>query len=538
MKNKKMISVVAAIIAVVAIGAVFYVFTTKPKTTSQQIVYNLGADPATIDTCLANAVDAANVITATFEGLTRIQPDQKPGPGVAKTWDLSADGKVYTFHLRDDAKWSDGKAVTANDFYFAWTRLLNPATAADYSFQLFYVKNAENYFNKKAKLSDVGLKVVDEKTFEVTLNAPVPYFLELCAWAQLAPERADIVNANPKTWANNVDTYIGNGPFKLISWKHTNSMEFVKNENYWDKANIKIDKMKWTMIVEASSAIMAWEKGDVDIIETIPVADIPAMIKSKKLTIAPYLGSYCLYVNTKKAPFDNIKFRKALNLAIDRSVITDTILKAGQIPAGAWVPKGLLEPSGKDFRDYKPEYFKATGDIAEAKKLLLESGVDTSKLTVEFLYNTSEAHKMIAEAIQSMWKTNLGINVKLANQEWSVFQATRKSGNYMIARAGWIGDYSDPMTFLDMFTSTSGQNDIKYTNPAYDALILQAKNTADPEARMAVMHKAEDMLMNDMPIIPIYYYVNTIAINPRIKGFYKTITGPLYFDKAYIEEVK
>ena len=538
MKNKRMISVIGAIIGLVAIFSLFYVFAKKPKVVPHEIVYNLGADPATIDTCLANATDAANVITATFEGLTRIQPDQKPGPGVAKNWDLSSDGKVYTFHLRDDAKWSDGKAVTANDFYFAWTRLLNPATAADYSFQLFYVKNAENYFNKKAKLSDLGLKVVDQKTFEVTLNAPVPYFLELCAWAQLAPERAEIVNANPKAWANNVDTYIGNGPFKLTSWKHGDSMEFVKNENYWDKANVKIDKMKWTMIVEASSALMAWEKGDVDIIETIPTANIPIMIKNKKLTVTPYLGSYCLYINTKKAPFDNVKFRKALNLAIDRSVITNTILKAGQIPAGAWVPKGLLEPSGKDFRDYKPEYFKVTGDVAEAKKLLLESGVDTTKLEVEYLYNTSEAHKKIAEAIQNMWSTNLGIKVKLSNQEWSVFQTTRKAGNYMIARAGWIGDYSDPMTFLDMFTSESGQNDIKYTNKAYDTLISQAKNSADPEARMVAMHKAEDMLINDMPLIPIYFYVNTIAINPRIKGFYKTITGPLYFDKAYIQEVK
>lgn len=534
MNNKKMFSVVAAIIGVLFISTLFAGFTMK-KAATQNLVYNVGADPATIDTCLANAVDAANVITATFEGLTRIQPNQIPGPGVAEKWTISKDGKVYTFKLRKNAKWSDGKPVTANDFYFAWTRLLNPATGADYSFQLFYVKNAENYFNKKAKLSDVGLKVVDANTFQVTLKAPVPYFLELCAWAQLAPERADIVNANPTTWANKAETYIGNGPFKLTSWKHNDSMTFVKNPNYWNAKSVKLDSMKWTMIVEASSYMMAWEKGDVDIIESPPTSDVPKLIEDKKITISPYLGSYCLYVNTKKAPFNNVKFRKALNLAINRTVITKTILKAGQQPAGSWVPTGLKEPNGKDFRAYKPNYFAVDGDVAQAKKLLKESGVNTSNLTIEYLYNTSEAHKKIAEAVQNMWKTNLGINVKLANQEWSVFQATRKAGNYMIARSGWIGDYSDPMTFLDMFTSYSGQNDIKYTNVKYDALISQAKSTADPTARMKIMHQAEDMFMNDMPIIPIYFYVNTLCINPKVKSFYKTMTGNVYFDKAYMQ---
>jgi oligopeptide transport system substrate-binding protein len=500
----------------------------------QSLIYNLGSEPKTIDPTLNSSVDGSNVINSTFEGLTRITDKMVPGPGVAKTWDISPDGKTYTFHLREDAKWSDGRAVTANDFYFSWSRLLNPATNADYAYQMFYIKNAENYFNKKEILSNVGIKAIDDLTLKVTLNAPTPYFLELCSWSTFAPLRSDIINSNSQGWARNPETYIGNGPFKLTSWIHNDSMQFVKNINYWNAKNITLNKMKWSMINNDFTYMTEWYNGDIDIIGSVPTDQIPQLIANNEIKISPYNGIYGLYLNTTKAPFDNIKFRQALALSINRSFITNGILKAGQQPAGAWVPTGLKEPDGKDFRDTTPSYYNTDGDIAKAKQLLIESGVDTSNLTIQYLYNTSSAHKAIGEAIQQMWKQNLGINVTLIDQDWATFLAIETAGDYQVARAGWIGDYSDPMTFLDLFVSNSGLDAPRYSNPNFDALIALAKNEPDPVKRMTFMHEAEDILMNEMPIIPIYYYVEDLCINPKVMGTYMTTNGTIYFDDVQI----
>lgn len=509
---------------------------TVVKTPEQTITYNVGSEPKTIDVSLNNASDANKVVSACFEGLTVIDPTNMVVPGVAKSWDISTDGLTYTFHLRDNAKWSDGKKVTADDFYFSWMRLLNPKTAADYSYQAFYLKNAQEYYGGKAKASEVGLKVIDPLTFEVKLAAPTPYFLKLCAFINFAPLRKDIVDANPTGWATNASTYIGNGPFLLKEWKHKDSLTLVKNTNYWNASAIKLQKLIFTEVTDNTIALEGFEKGEIDVIDTVPTTEMPRLLGAKKVDISPAYATYYIELNTKRYPMSNIKFRQALSLALNRTGIVTSIMKGGQKPASAMVPFGSVEPNGKDFRASKSyAVLPASADLIKAKQLLTESKVDLTKTKIVYLYNSeSAAHKKIAEAVQQMWKV-IGVNVQLANEEWAVFQATKTAGNFDVARGGWNGDYLDPMTFLDMWTTGNGQNNPKYSNPKYDSLIASAKVEVNQTTRMKELHDAEDVLMSDLPIIPIYFYVSIKAVNPKVKGVYQLPTGGIYFDKAYVQ---
>lgn len=539
MSKKKLTKLLAALLGVLMVVSLFGGCTGGSNSdANQSLIYNLGSEPETIDPALNTAVDGGTVITAAFEGLTRLDENNKIKAGVAEKWDISADKLTYTFHLRKNAKWSDGKPVTANDFQYAWLRALDPKTEAEYCYQLFYIKNAEAFFNGKAKAEDVAIKVVNENTLEVKLEAPTPYFLELCSFATLMPVRKDIVEKSPKEWARNMDTYIGNGPFKVTKFTSKDAIEFEKNKEYWDAKNVKLSKMTFVMVVEASSALQSFEKGEIDLIEAPPSAEIPRLKQDGKLKIMPYIGTYFVVFNNTKAPFDNPKVRKAFNLAINRPQIIDAVLKAGQKPATAFVPDGIADGDGKDFRSKKTEYYKPEGNIEEAKKLLAEAGYPDGKgfPEITYLYNTSEAHKKIAEALQDMWSKNLGVKVKLANQEWAVFQKTRQAGNYDIARHGWIGDYMDPMTFLDMWLKGGGNNDAKYDNPKYDELIKKARVEVDVNKRSQNLHDAEDILLEDMPFAPIYFYVSTICEKPYVKGVNKTPLGTIYFDRAYVDE--
>lgn len=539
MKKKNLVKVLAALLGVLMIVSLFSGCGKSGSDANQKIIYNLGPEPDTIDPAFNEAVDGGNVINAVFEGLTRLDENSRVKPGVAESWDVSDDQLVYTFHLRKDAKWSDGQPVTAKDFEYAWKRVLNPETAAPYVSQLLYIKNAQAYFEGKANVEDLGIEVVDDYTLKVTLEAPTPYFLELCAFATLMPVRKDIVEANKDTWATKPETYIGNGPFVLKTWSHNDAMEFEKNKNYWDEKNVKLTSMTWVMVVEASSALVSYEKGEIDFFEAPPASDMERLKNSGDLQTFPYIGTYYIMFNNKKAPFNNPKVRRALTLAFSRQPIIDAALKGGQKPATAFVPYGIYDADGStEFRVKGGDFFPAEGNIEEAKKLLAEAGYPDGKgfPEVTYLYNTSEAHKKVAEAIQDMWKKNLGINVKLANQEWKVFQNTRKAGDYDIARGGWIGDYMDPMTFIDLFLSKSDLNDPKYNNPVYDDYVAKAKKEANKETRMQYLHEAEKTLMTDMPIAPIYFYTNNVCIKPYVKGVIKTPMGNVYFDRVYIDE--
>ncbi|KYH35997.1 oligopeptide-binding protein OppA precursor [Clostridium tepidiprofundi DSM 19306] len=520
--------------------------TSGDKAEKQIITYNLGAEPKTLDPGTNEAVDGATVVVNAFDGLTRLDAHDNPVAAVAEKWDVSPDGKKYTFHLKKGILWSDGKEVTAKDFEYAWKRALDPKTASGYAYQLYYLKNGEAYnTGKVTDPNEVGVKAIDDYTLEVELDYPTAYFLSLTAFPTYMPLRKDVVDANPDSWFRNPDTYICNGPFKMKEWKPKDQITFVKNDKYWNAKKIKLQEIHYKMIEQETSALAAFKTGQMDFIEGPPSQEIPTLLKNGTAKIYPYLGTYfyCVNVSDKAAEVNadvakvlkDKRVRKALALAINRKDIVEKITKGGQIPATSFVPPAIAEnKEGKDFKD--KDYYPPEGNVEEAKKLLSDAGYADGKgfPTITLLYNTNQGHQNIAMAVQDMWRKNLGINVELQNQEWKVFQVTRTNKDYEIARHGWIGDYVDPMTFLDMWTTTSGQNDAGWSNSKYDELIKKAKMDSKQANRMKYMHEAEDILIDEMPVIPIYYYTNVVCIKDYVKNVHKSPLGMVYFDDTYI----
>lgn len=514
----------------------------KKTKEEQYLTYNMGQEPDTIDPGLETSLNAGNVDNMVFEGLMTLDEKNNPVPACAETVDYDPKNPIkFVFHLKKNLKWSDGQPLTAKDFEWSWKRVLNPATGADYASYLYYLKNGEAYNSKKAGITadDVGVKATDDYTLEVELENATPYFLQLCAFATLAPVRKDIVEKDPEKWTQDPKTYIGNGPFKMVEWVHDSYIKFEKNPNYWDKDNVKLDGAKFVMIAQSTQGLAAFETGDVDYIDDVPSAEIPRLLKAGTMVTQNYIGTYYLDVNNKLGALKDPRVRKALSLAIDRVALIETVYKDGRKPATAWVPYGISDAdSSKQFRTVGGDYYNPQGDIAEAKKLLSDAGYPDGKgfPVYEYAYNKNETHALIAQAIQDMWKKNLGINVKLNEVDWKVFIPQRKIGDYQMSRDGWIGDYMDPSTFTDILRTGDGNNNAQYSNPRYDELLKKAKAEPDPAKRMEILHKAEDILIGeDMGIIPIAFYVRDVCKKPYIKGSYMVATGIVFFKKAYIE---
>jgi oligopeptide transport system substrate-binding protein len=519
----------------------------KSGQTAQNVLrWNIAGEVKTLDPALNTEVNGASLISAAFEGLMKLDENEAPIPGMAaENPTISADLLTYTFKLRD-AKWSDGKPVTAHDFEYAWKRALDPATAAEYAYQMFYIKGGEDFNAGKGKVEDVAVKALDDKTLEVTLVSPTPYFLSLMAFPTYFPVRKDIVEANKEQWAIKPEAYVGNGPFVLKEWRPKDVMVYEKSPNYYNNKEVTLDRLEVKMIEDATSFLAAYKTGQLDFIESPPPAEIPQLVKDGIASIEPYLGTYFYVINVgpnaeKVDPaagkaMKDPRVRKALNLAIDRVALVENVTKGGQLPATTFVPPGIKNANGNEFKN--KDYWKAEGDVAEAKRLLAEAGYPDGKgfPKIPVIYNTTTGNQNIAQALQDMWKTNLGIDIELSNQEFKVFQTTRQDANYIIARHGWIGDYIDPMTFLDMWMKTSGNNDAKYDNAAYDAKINAAKVEQDPDKRYALLHEAEDMIMADTALIPLYYYTNVVCIKPEVKNLRKSVLGFVYFDKVTIEK--
>ena len=475
----------------------------------------------------------------------RLDENEKAIPGVAESVDESADGLIYTFHLREDAKWSDGQGVTAKDFEYSWVRALTKETAAEYAYQLFYIKNGQKFNEGKATRDELGIKVIDDYTLEVTLESPTAYFKELTAFTTYMPLREDIVSADPEGWALDPATYVSNGPFKLVQWDIKDQLVFEKNEEYWNAKEIKLPGVVFKLVTDQNTAYASLKAGDFDMVDTVPPSEIASGQEEGLVTIYPNLATYMLVLNVGKQStlpedvkkvLNDPKVRRALSISIDRKAIVENVTKSGQVPAYSYVPKGILNEEGKDFAD--KEYYDANqANVEEAKKLLAEAGYPNGEglPTLEFMYNTEGDHKLVAQAIQQDW-AKIGVNVELVNQEWKVFLNTRQEGQYEIARHGWSGDYVDPMTFLDLWVTGGGNNDAGYSNAEYDALVNQAKAEGDEAKRWELMRQAEDILMEDMPIIPLYYYTKVKAAKPEVKGVRVSTLGHVFFDKAYIEK--
>lgn len=509
------------------------------------------SEPQTIDPALNSAVDGAIMINHMFEGLMRWSNDGEGNAvlseGQAESYDVNEDGTVYTFHLRDDIKWSDGEPVTAQDFVYSWQRLVTPATAADYNYMIDMVVNANEIMAGEADPSTLGIVALDESTVEVTLHTPTPYFLEICAFPAAFPVRQDMIEAGGDQWTFSIDTYIGNGPYKMTEWQHNSYIKAVPNENYYDVENLGPSSIKFALMDDDNAKLAAFNSGELLFIEQPPVDEIPALLASGELNVADYIGTYYVCFNNSLAPFDDVRVREAFSLVIDRNYITSQISGAGEVPAGGYVPAGISDaegPSGKDFRTNGGDYYSLDAadyeaNCERARELMAEAGFPEGKgfPIVDYLYNTADNHRAIGEALQNMWQEELGVTVTLTNQDWGVFLDNRKEGNYSIARNGWIADYNDPISFLDMWVTGGGNNDAQYSNPEYDALIAKAKKSSDPAERFKALHDAEDLVLGkDYFGAPIYFYTMPYMMSEKVEGMYYTPLGYFFFDYATLAE--
>jgi oligopeptide transport system substrate-binding protein len=505
----------------------------------QALRYNLSTEPETLDSAKATGQPENTAINALFEGLARLDANLLPQPAMAEKWEVTDDNLVWTFHLRKGIKWTNGDPVTAEDYKYAWLRVLNPETAADYAYQLYYIKGGQDYNEGKGTADQIGIEAVDARTLKVTLAAPTPYFLSLMAFPTYFPVHKATVEANP-AWAAEAATIVSNGPFKLDKWEHQSVLEMSPNPNYWDVKNILLTELVFYTIEDASTELTMWETGELEVGDNPPLPELDRLKAENKVIIGPDLATYYYIFNVEKAPFGDARVRKAFTFALNRADIVAYVTKGGQRPAMAMVPYGIPNPATKtDFRQEGGDYF-TDNDVVNAKTLMEEAGFkDGAGLpAIEILYNTSEGHKAIAEAIQEMWKQGVGAtNCTLTNQEWKVYLQTRDEGNFQVARAGWGADYMDPMTFLDMWTKGNGNNNTFWWNDEYDALIAQTKQTGDQKARFDNMHQIEAILMAEMPIIPIYFYTDPWMQLPYVRGIIKPPFGPsVEFKYAYLAE--
>ena len=497
-----------------------------------------GTEPQSLDPHIATGVPEHHIISAVMEGL--VAKDRKtlmPKPGVAESWTISDDLTVYTFKLRRNARWSNGDAHTAHDYAWSWWRALQPALGNQYAYMLFPIDNAQQYY--EGDISDfdqVGVKALDDYTLQVTLGNPTPYFLQLLDHYSLYPvHQATILqfgdaDERGTRWTYE-DNLVGNGPFQLSEWKINRRIEVQKNGYYWDVDNVRLNNIIFYPTDNVTTEERMFRAGQLHITSSIPADKIQTYQDANDLSlrIAPYLGTYFFRININTPHLSDKRVRRALGMAIDREKLTKNILKGGQIPAYAITPPGTVG------------YYADTDltfDPSAARTLLAEAGYpDGANFPVtEILYNTNEAHRKVAVAIQQMWRENLNLDLELLNQEWKVYLQTESSGNYQISRAGWIGDYVDPNNFLDMFLCDGGNNRTGWCSPEYDNLILEVAPTmTSHEERLAIFAKAEKMLLDDMPILPIYTYTSNYLINSAVKNYDSNLMNHSVYKDIFLD---
>jgi oligopeptide transport system substrate-binding protein len=505
----------------------------------QEVAFNINTEPPSLNPGLAKDATSGTVLRQTFEGLTRINMEGKPEEAMAEKIEVSEDQKEYTFTIRDGATWSNGDAVTAQDFEYAWKWVLDPNNQAEYAYQLYYIAGAEEANLNGGSLDAVGVKAVDEKTLKVTLSNPTPFFLELTAFYTYLPVNSKIAQET-KDWANDAgEQYTSNGPFVMTEWNHNESILLEKNEKYWDAENVKLEKVEMVMINDPNTELSMFDNGELDWAGAptgaLPTDAMQALKDEGRLTTQTIAGTYWYKFNTTVAPFNNVNIRKAFALAINRQEIIDNITQGEQKPAMAAVPPSM-------FPENEEGYFK-DNDVEGAKEFLQkgleELGLkDASELgAITLSYNTSEAHQKIAQAIQDMWKNNLGVEVTLDNQEWAVYLDKVKSLDYQIGRMGWLGDFNDAINFLELYRDAKGgNNDTGWENPEFKELLAKSATEADPEVRQQILKDAESIFMDEMPVAPIYFYTNNWVQNEKLKDVNVSGLGDIQLKWAYLAE--
>ncbi|UAY64529.1 oligopeptide ABC transporter substrate-binding protein OppA [Enterobacter bugandensis] len=486
----------------------------------QTLVRNNGAEVQSLDPHKIEGVPESNVNRDLFEGLLVTDVDGHPAPGVAEKWE-NKDFKVWTFHLRKDAKWSDGTPVTAEDFVYSWQRLANPNTASPYASYLQYghIANIDDIIAGKKPVTDLGVKAIDANTFEVTLSEPVPYFYKLLVHPSVSPVPKSAVEKFGEKWTQPANI-VTNGAYKLKDWVVNERMVLERNPQYWDNAKTVINQVTYLPISSEVTDVNRYRSGEIDMTyNNMPIELFQKLKKEipKEVHVDPYLCTYYYEINNQKAPFTDVRVRTALKLALDRDIIVNKVKNQGDLPAYSYTP-----PYTDGMKLVEPEWFKWPQEKRneEAKKLLAEAGYTADKpLTFNLLYNTSDLHKKLAIAVASIWKKNLGVNVKLENQEWKTFLDTRHQGTFDVARAGWCADYNEPTSFLNTMLSDSSNNTAHYKSPAFDKIIAETLKVSDDAQRAELYAKSEEQLDKDSAIVPVYYYVNARLVKPWVGGY-------------------
>ncbi len=493
---------------------------------------NLQAEPPSLHPGIATDVQSISVMRTTMEGLTRIGMDGKPHEAGAEKVEVSDDLKTFTFTIRDH-KWTNGDPVTAHDYEFAWKWVLDPKNEAPYANMLYLIENAEKAKKGEVSLDEVGVRALDEKTLEVKLINPTPYFMELTAFSVYYPINQKVVESNPN-WHTEASTFVGNGPYKLEQWQHGTELNLKKNADYWDVASVKGDTIKLMIIEDQNTEVSMFESGELDWAGS-PLSEIPPdalvpLLDQGKVTSKPIAGTYLYRFNTTVEPFTNAKIRKAFSYAIDRQDIMENVAQGGQMPAMAFVPPTMIPENEKGLF--------ADNNVEEAKKLL-EEGMKELRVDklppVELLYNTQELNAKLAQAIQDQWKKNLSVDVTLVNKERKVQLEEEKSGQYIMSRGAWLGDINDPVNFLELFVSVEGNNRTYWTNEDYTKLINDTYSMKDNAARMENFKKAEKILMDEMPFMPIYFYTYNYMKADNVKDVYMDGLGSIDLKWSYVE---
>ncbi|MCM3617787.1 peptide ABC transporter substrate-binding protein [Sutcliffiella horikoshii] len=485
---------------------------------------NNGSEPTSLDPPIGFDSYSWNALNNLMEGLTRLNDEHLPQEATAEKWDVSEDGKTYTFYIRDNAKWSNGDDVTAGDFEFAWKRLLNPETASSAAFLGYFIEGGEAYNSGEGSADDVKVTAVDEKTLEVTLIAPQTYFLSVITNPAFFPINEKVAAENPE-WFTEADSFVGNGPFNLDEWEHESHFVMAKNDQYWDADAVKLDKVHWAMVNDSNTEYQMYQTGDLDT-SGVPADVSEQLFQEGKVNVGEQAGTYFFRFGVEQEPFQNANIRKAFAMAVNQQDIVDYITKRDEEAAKGFVSSGFTDPSGNDFRE-------TNGDLltfdAEEAKALLEKGMEEEGYEtlpeVTLTYNTSDEHKRIAETLQQMFKDNLGVDVKLANMEWNVFLDAQRNLEFQFSRSSFLADYADPINFLENFQTGHSMNRTGWTNAKYDELIQNALNEADEAKRFEHMYEAEKVLFEEMPIIPLYFYNHVYLQNEKVKGIVRHPVG-------------
>ena len=500
----------------------------------QELVRNNGSEPASLDPHKVESDVEFNIISDMFDGLVAVKPDGTIEPRLAVSWENKGN---WIFHLREGITWSDGTPITAQDVVWSWQRLVDPKTASPYASYLgnMNIVNAADIAEGKKAPDTLGVKALDDKTLEITLTQPTAAFLPMLAHPSLVALDKVLVTRFAEKWTK-PEHFVSSGPYTLSQWVVNERIVGKRNPRYWDDAHTVINQVTYLPISSEAADVNRYRAGEIDITSTVPINQFALLKKTMpdQLDVSPHLATYYYELNTTRPPFNDARVRRALNMALDKEIIAGKVLGQGQRPA--WL---VSQPEIGGITLKNPDYASWPREkrIAEAKKLLAEAGFgDDHPLSFNLLYNTSESHQRIAIAAASMWKKNLGVEAKLQNQEWKTMLDAKRTGNFDAVRYAWIADYDDATTFLNNFRTGDSSNTSRYSNPAYDAALLNAAKAPDIVARGRYYQQAEDLLAQDVPSIPVYHYVRSHLVKPWVGGFTPDRLGYYFTKDMYIKK--